>query len=82
MNRSKKVEFQSEDQQTCVANAAMLREIAAGRYKPKKADEVERRFNAVLTYVLTGRCEADDQTRRIVEQFGRDLKPLAQSAAA
>lgn len=75
------IEFVSEDQQTAVAQAAMLREIAAGRYKPKKPEEVQRRFDSLLTFLVTGKCEADDETRKVITglntQLKTALKPLA-----
>lgn len=75
------IEFVSEDQQTAVAQAAMLREIAAGRYKPRKPEEVQRRFDSLLTYLVTGKCEADDETKAVVTglnaQLKTALKPLA-----
>ena len=72
----------TEDQKTAIAQAAMLAEIAAGRYKPKKPDEPQRRFDSLLAFILTGQCAGDEQTKRIVEEIGRDLKPILKAVAA
>lgn len=72
----------TEDQKTAIAQAAMLKEIASGRYKPKKADEPQRRFDSLLTFILTGQCAGDEQTQRIIEQLGQEMKPILKSVAA
>ena len=74
--------FQSEEQQTAIAHAAMLREIAAGRYKPKKSDEIERRFNAVLTFLVTGQCVSDAETASLVTAINQAIRPEMKRLAA
>lgn len=74
-------QFKSEDQQSAIANLAMLREIAAGRTKAKPED-IETRFKSVLSYLMTEKCVGDDYTKKIIAQLSGDLRPMAQAAVA
>lgn len=74
------IEFQTTDQETAFAHAAMLREIATGRYKPKKPDECQRRFDALLRFILTGKCDVDEQTEAVIKRLNQELKKLPLAA--
>lgn len=58
----------SDDQMTALAHLSIVQQAANGTYKAQ-AGEVDKRVAVVASFIRTGQCVADDETKRIVEAF-------------
>lgn len=58
---------------TVLAHLAMLALAAKGEYS-LKSGEIERRHAAIVSYIRTGQCVADEDDLRIIEAVKRAVK--------
>lgn len=58
----------SDDQMTALAHLSIVQQSANGTYKAQPG-EVDKRVAVVASFIRTGQCVADDETKRIVDAF-------------
>ncbi len=65
----------NESQQTAIAHLSMLAEYARGNLRHKPED-IEKRFNSVLSFLVTGRCVAEETDRPVVDRVRETLAAM------
>ena len=61
---------------TALAHLAMLAFAANGEYSPKPG-EVDKRQAAIVSYIRTGQCVADEADQRLIAAVREAVKEVA-----
>lgn len=67
--------------QTAIAHLKMLEQYATGEIKPKSKADPSVRYNAVLSYLVTGKCVPDIEMKPVVEAVCSVLDKQIKAAA-
>lgn len=67
--------------QTAIAHLKMLEQYATGEIKPKSKADPSVRYNAVLSYLVTGKCVPDAELKPVVEAVRSALDEQMAAAA-
>lgn len=67
--------------QTAIAHLKMLEQIASGQSRAKNPQDVQNRYRAVLSYLVTGKCVPDQELKPLVESVKSALDEQMAAAA-
>lgn len=73
--------IENDSMATAIGHLEMIVQAAKGEYSPRKG-ELEKRQAAVIAFMRTGQCVADDEDRELLAIVSAALEPSAPGATA